>query len=786
MAPDRWWSAATLSGGLLFLARFLLPAEAAEEGETLWIVVGWLTLAAAASWVAWRNGCFHWRPGWPEIALAALVGSQTLSGLAVVLTGGQKRAAINLVWEWLGVGAAFALLRFIGRDEEGRRRLWKLLLTAGLVLAALGVWQRYWWYPRIRAAYQEWMALSAAEAPSGLSPTEREQRREVLQRELGPEFLALQGPAEAALRQRILDSTEPFGRFGLANTFAGVLAVTLVLLVSVVGTAIWPRESGERASRVQPRVDGVRAALGAAAILLVGTTLLLTRSRTAWLSALCALGGLGLGAIAERRGALRLRQVLLGGGLAGLALVPLAAAAVASGAIDRQDLTEAPKSVLYRVQYWTGAWQVIRAHPWLGVGPGNFRPHYLRYKLPEASEEISDPHNLFFDVTASAGLPALAALAWLLVLAARRWWSAFFPVETREDKRSREAAGATQPPGADRRSDLRWLWATGLLACGVVFLVQFVFHVRIDRPLAWLAAGWMPAAWVVERLFPPGALKVGVERRMAAAAGIGLTIHLLTSGGIAMPVIGLLLLCLWFLVPAAEERELWGSVAPATSQRWATTVVAALPVLLVGCLTTAWGPVTLSRLHVSNGTAALLLDRRPTAAVDHFTAAAQADRWDPRPRRELGFAEAALWQQGGRDAERHFRAAVAALEQAQRLDPHNPHAARLLGDLWLRRATISGERADAQTAAEWFRRAAEGYPHSSAIQAEWSEALLRAGDRAGAIAAARRALELDAINEAWLHIDKLLPDDRRRRLWELVGDPSADTPPAPLPSSPGA
>ncbi len=47
---------------------------------------------------------------------------------------------------------------------------------------------------------------------------------------------------------------------------------------------------------------------------------------------------------------------------------------------------------------------------WLGVGPGNFAAPYLRYKLPEASEEILDPHNLFLEVWATGGFWALLAL----------------------------------------------------------------------------------------------------------------------------------------------------------------------------------------------------------------------------------------------------------------------------------------------------------------------------------------------------------------------------------------
>ena len=49
-------------------------------------------------------------------------------------------------------------------------------------------------------------------------------------------------------------------------------------------------------------------------------------------------------------------------------------------------------------------------------GPAISPAPYLKYKLPEASEEIVDPHNLFLEVWATGGFWAvvclLAALAW--------------------------------------------------------------------------------------------------------------------------------------------------------------------------------------------------------------------------------------------------------------------------------------------------------------------------------------------------------------------------------------
>ena len=62
------------------------------------------------------------------------------------------------------------------------------------------------------------------------------------------------------------------------------------------------------------------------------------------------------------------------------------------------------------VTFGAETWEVIREHLWLGTGPGNFRDYYLKYKLPESSEEIADPHNFVFDVWANTGLLGLTGL----------------------------------------------------------------------------------------------------------------------------------------------------------------------------------------------------------------------------------------------------------------------------------------------------------------------------------------------------------------------------------------
>ena len=67
-------------------------------------------------------------------------------------------------------------------------------------------------------------------------------------------------------------------------------------------------------------------------------------------------------------------------------------------------------SLTYRWQYWVGAARLLVHHPWLGVGWGNFGQSYLGFRLPQAVEEIKDPHN-FLIRAGRAGNPRRAAHA---------------------------------------------------------------------------------------------------------------------------------------------------------------------------------------------------------------------------------------------------------------------------------------------------------------------------------------------------------------------------------------
>ncbi len=93
--------------------------------------------------------------------------------------------------------------------------------------------------------------------------------------------------------------------------------------------------------------------------------------------------------------------------MGGAALLTLMCVSIWLLSSDRLVLSEAPKSILYRLEYWQATSRMIRDYPLTGVGMGNFQSYYPIYKLPAASEVIADPHNWLFDLAANCSLPLL-------------------------------------------------------------------------------------------------------------------------------------------------------------------------------------------------------------------------------------------------------------------------------------------------------------------------------------------------------------------------------------------
>jgi O-antigen ligase len=77
-----------------------------------------------------------------------------------------------------------------------------------------------------------------------------------------------------------------------------------------------------------------------------------------------------------------------------------------------------------RLEMWRVALRMIRAHPWVGVGPNNIEEVYYVYLPPGTTVVVgyhSHFHNNFLQFAAERGLPCLASWVWLM--AAIGWYT---------------------------------------------------------------------------------------------------------------------------------------------------------------------------------------------------------------------------------------------------------------------------------------------------------------------------------------------------------------------------
>jgi len=491
----------------------------------------------------------------------------------------------------------------------------------------------------------------------------------------------------------------------------------------------------------------------------VGFSLLLTKSRTAFVG---TAAGTGFAVLVTLSGMSRhfrnrfLVVTLIAVLLTGL----LVMGAVATGSLDIEVLSEAPKSLRYRFLYWEGTAGVIADSPWFGAGPGNFRSHYLRYKLPETSEEIADPHNFLFDVTANAGIPGLLALMFLGALLARNIRHLF---------RSGQPDAATHSGRSDREQ-FDGPSSVAVLATATVIVSGWQFAVEAFLDPRLLCAGLLALliSLISKWLLPDGQTVPGpgVFRTAASAAVIALLVHLLAAGGIAMPAIcG----CLFALMLLAETHP--GSrTLPATHQQTFRATGLALAATYVAafglCLQTSFLPVLQAQSELQSGDHNVTLLSRFDRARSHYQQAAEADPFSPTPLMRLSGLSFALWEQNRRDED--FIAGVQFALEASRRNPDSGIYEYQIGLRYRQRFQQTMNRDFALEAADRLAKALLSYPTHPRWNAEYALTLADAGLPERAQRAARKTLELDSINRNAGHLDRFLPDSILTTVRELA------------------
>jgi len=716
---DRWrpW----LLGGLvaLLVLRPLFPSEsAALEGDGLVVVMLWIALAAFWLLGAIGRPWFAVRFGWTDVAVLLLIGWHTIAALWAA-NHASPRPALNMLWEWIAYGLCYLLARQLIAGRREMRAVIVVMIALAVALAGYGLYQHLWELPETRAKFERDPDVAMRDSEIWFEP----------------------GSREFELFRARLDTFKPMATFALTNSLAGYLAPWLVVAAGI----------GLSVGLSRKRWRSWLAVIACGVPVLV--CLILTSSRSACGAAVLGLVLVGLSC---RRGKTRPARRLdwrLPAAVAGVAAI-LVAAVVVVGASNAKLLSGASKSLGYRVQYWESTLRMIADHPIAGCGPGNFQDTYTRYMLPEASEEIADPHNFLMEVWATAGTPSLLAL--LAVLGAFAY--ALLRGGRLQQSSPRESSApvtTTGPPDATR-------YVLAGAACG--FLLSVLVGQMSSAPPS--AVEVMPGVWapvVVLLGLPLAAVTVllfwewindgRLTPWLPAIGVVVLLVNLLAAGAMGFPgVAG----TFWVLV--AMGLSLTEASRPFRVPRSAgLAALAAAMAAALTCSATALNPVLRSQMAIR------LAERDPVHAGQHLRDAAQADPLAAAPQRHVAEHAFGVWLDGR--SPKAFDRFEASMQAALDLAPNSASKWRMCGDRYLEAFEERGLAAALPKAVFAHRRAVDLYPNDAELRSRLAASLRAGGDEAGFRRQAAIALELD---EQTPHSDKKLEprvrDELRRAL----------------------
>jgi hypothetical protein len=254
------------------------------------------------------------------------------------------------------------------------------------------------------------------------------------------------------------------------------------------------------------------------------------------------------------------------------------------------------------------------------------------------------------------------------------------------------------------------------------------------------------------------------------AAFAALVVHLLGAGGIGMPAITQTLVLLVVLGGGETlAAEGWKGGPRSCPRSWParTAILLVGLALFLGCLATGLIPNAICRSKVAEGDE-MYGKRNLSQAESKFQLAAEADPLSPVPWERLSGLAYQRWLEGNKDRPDEFERSIEWQREAIARDPRNSGGYSTLAHLYLGRFKHTGQMADASAAVDAARQALTLYPNHAITQSQLAEGLSLAGRPDEARQVARRALELDAINEHAGHIDKRLPKGRLELMQKIL------------------
>lgn len=763
----------------LLTAAFLWPAEDAVNGGGLHLVILWLTLGGLIGLrylIAARGnpGENLQRAGFGVVdfgVLLILIG-HVLSTAYVFYVEGDRRSALNLTFEWAGLFVAWRIFRHLSLDRLQAIQVLQVVTTVSVGLAVMGIWQHHVFYPEQAAWYQgERSALDKALAePEGMGLF---RVSEIVAR-FQSKGIPLEGTDRVLWENRLLSSSEPFATFSLANTLAGVLATSLVLVLGQA-TSAW-------SFRKPSNIGAIIVPLFQATVILY--CLVLTKSRSAWAGAVVGLGIVAICRLRTSAATKILQWSFFGSAFVGL-IVGIAAFA---GALDKEVIFESSRSLQCRFFYWTGAIETIKEAPLTGAGPGNFRQVYLKHKADEWSEEIRDPHNFLLESWSAGGIIGFVGLLMFI-------WGSF---------RTALSAEAAPESGSDEivvPKRLRFLVLKSVvLGAFVQLLWQWVNgeSVHLD-----LTERFLPLSGLIFCVMGSKGRIRELDKTACLAASLTMMVHLLAAGGFEMPVVMLLLLT----TSALGQEKAGNSIRRAESSFFARywmcpgisfSVLMAVIVLRFGLM-----DVSGVDRYLLLGDDLLHRQGNQRAAMDAYRQAAEVDSLAVKPRQRIAELAVYLLREESRQLQRitsaaensgavsdsmaeqkakavkSFEKAIEACNFWTSVDDRNSFSLALKAECLVIGSQLTSAEELMNEAIELQRQVVAMYPSSVNAWMQLVRSCRRMRSAVSSVNSAEtldmatdRVRQLDDINHQWGHSDRYLTDEDRTLLQEASKTPS--------------
>ncbi len=663
-----------------------------------------------------------------------------------VLDRGNFRSASLGFWQavsLLGVASA-AYYQFTkpGRMESHLR--WLIGTAAGAVLYAL---------------YQYLVSMPRLREEFSANPEAILQARGIVP-----------GSGEAMQFANRLMSTEPMGPFALTNSLAGFIGPWLIIALGAIAWLCLPESATDGANKKRSRHWTRRfpSYFLTLWLFVVATswTLVLTKSRTAWIASLVSAGLLLLivHPLVRRTWDRGSRYA----SIAAPTFLVLILVALFLLWRDPQLLTEAGKSLAYRMEYWRGAWRLIELSPWLGDGPLQFQDMYVRVKELAASETPADPHNMWMEIGVWGGFPAMILAGGIGLGLVQRF--AMMPM-------SSIARGANDQDKEGKVT--RKLKASDFGASfGLVSVVAFSFlSPELDTQLtALLFSGGCFYVYISlaspnwERFVQDNGMKIGLI--LCTFLGI----HFLFSGGWMQPgnmntaVVGAVL---GFIGPSRrttrrEELYVWSPWIPLLT--W--TGLAACFLIFF------YGPEN----RLATWETDLSLGRWRNAAVSEWEEMLEIHPWSPQIPEEIAKHSLGKALDGrlGEATRREWESLFLKADDAMRKRSPRSWNAAFQSATWNRMLADQNkgnqERAApfSERSIQAMRETAAMYPASIPVQLQYALFAFSVGDRDGAVAGAK---QVEAIENTTPHADRKLAasnvylPDMLREQWGVAGRP---------------